>query len=196
MMFYDAQDDLIGGIYLYFTSTPQYFIGYCSSSHVDIPNLPSETEKVWTITFTRTSDVVTLVLHCNEVEVFNVVISGTICGYSRWSENWSRKPASKILFLSDGNNIDTASDYFRKGKSGFKNVLFIIRALVSARGSEQKTEKRKAGSEIEVALASATICFHDKNRKSQFSRAHKTVSFQPICSKIVTAVLILVTNNW
>ena len=54
---------------------------------------------------------------------------------------------------------------------------YTIRALVSARGSEQKTEKRKAGSEIEVALASATICFHDKNRKSQFSRGHKTVSF-------------------
>ena len=71
----------------------------------------------------------------------------------------------------------------------------LIRALVSARGSE-KTEKRKSGSEIEVALASATICFYDKNRKSQFSRGHKTVSFQQIYSKIVTGVLILVTNNW
>ena len=70
-----------------------------------------------------------------------------------------------------------------------------IRALVSARGSEQRTEKTKAESEIEVALASATICFHDKNRKSQFSRGHKTVSSQPIYSKIATGVLILVTNN-
>ena len=75
-------------------------------------------------------------------------------------------------------------------------ILLHIRALVSARGSEQKTEKTKAESEIEVALASATICFHDKNGKSQFSRAHKTVSFQPIYSKIVTGVLILGTNNW
>ena len=36
-----------------------------------------------------------------------------------------------------------------------------IRALVSARGSEQKTEKTKAESEIEVALASATIQNHN-----------------------------------
>ena len=75
-------------------------------------------------------------------------------------------------------------------------LCMFVRALVSARGSEQKTEKKtKAESEIEVALASATICFHDKNRKSQFSRAHKTVSSHPIYSKIVTGVLILVTNN-
>ena len=121
VMFYDDQEDLIGGIYLFFTSPPQYYISYCFTSHVDVPNLPSEAEKVWTITFTRTSDVVTLVLHCNEVEVFNVVISDTICKSGYAATHWSRKPASKILFLSDGNNIDTASDYFRKGKSGFKN---------------------------------------------------------------------------
>ena len=89
---------------------------YCSSSHVDIPNLPSETEKVWTITFTRTSDVVTLVLHCNEVEVFKVVISDSICKSDYAATHWSRKPASKILFLSDASNIDTASDYYRQGK--------------------------------------------------------------------------------
>ena len=122
VMFYDSQEDLIGGIFLYFESTPQYYISYCSSSHVDIPNLPSETEKVWTITFTRTSDVVTLVLHCNEVEVFKVVISNSICKSDYAATHWSRKPASKILFHSDASNIDTASDYFRKGKSGFKKI--------------------------------------------------------------------------
>ena len=116
VMFHDSQEDLIGGIYLYFESTPQYFIGYCSSSHVDIPNLPSETEKVWTITFTRTSDVVKLVLHCNEVEVFNVVISDTICKSGFAATYWSKKPASKISFLSDASTIDTASDYYRQGK--------------------------------------------------------------------------------
>ena len=117
VMFHDSQEDLIGGIYLYFKSTPQYFIGYCSSSKVDIPNLPSENEKVWTITFKRTSeDVVTLVVHCNEVEVFNVVISKTVCStsYSSWVTVWSRKPASKISFLSSG-ETDTASDYYKQG---------------------------------------------------------------------------------
>ena len=73
--------------------------------------------------------------------------------------------------------------------------IFPIRALASARGSEQKRKKTKAESEIEVALASATIRFYDKNRKSQFSRAHKTVSSWPIYLKIVTGVLIQVTNN-
>ena len=116
VMFYDDQEDLIGGIYLFFKSTPQYYIGYCSSSKVDIPNLPSETEKVWTITFKRTSDVVTLVLHCNEVEVFNVVISDSICKSGFAARYWSNKPASKILFVSEGNYVDTASDYYRQGE--------------------------------------------------------------------------------
>ena len=114
VMFHDDQEDLIGGIYLYFTSTPQYYIGYCSSSNVDIPNIPSETEKVWTITFKRTSDVVTLLLHCNEVEVFNVVISDSICKSNYAATHWSRKPASKISFLSSS-ETDTASDYYKQG---------------------------------------------------------------------------------
>ena len=117
VMFYDDGENLIGGIYLYLMSTPQYFIGYCSSSHVDIPNdLPSETEKVWTITFKRTSDIVTLLVHCNEVEVFNVVISDTICKSGFAARYWSKEPASKILFVSEGNYLDTASDYYRQGK--------------------------------------------------------------------------------
>ena len=126
VMFHDSQEDLIGGIFLYFTSPPQYFISYCSSTHVDIPNLPSETEKVWTITFTRTSDVVTLVVHCNEVEVVNVVISDSICKSDYAATHWSRKPANKILFLSVGNRIDTASDYYRQG-----NCNLIIFSLVT-----------------------------------------------------------------
>ena len=122
VMFHDDGQNLIGGIYLYLKSTPQYFFGYCSSSKVDIPNdLPSETERLWTITFKRISDVVTLVAHCNEVEVFNVVISGTVCSKSYWSAYWSRKPASKISFLSS-TETDTASDYYKQGKSSNKNV--------------------------------------------------------------------------
>ena len=116
VLFYDAQENLIGGIFLYFTSPPQYYIGYCTSSKVDIANLPSEAEKVWTITFKRTSDVLTLVVHCNEVEVVNVVISGKNCAASSWSTVWSRKPAKKILFFSEGDRKDTSSDYYRQGK--------------------------------------------------------------------------------
>ena len=84
---------------------------------------------------------------------------------------------------------------WNKNRAQNEKKWWYIRALVSARGSEQKRKKTKAESEIEVALASATIRFYDKNRKSQFSRAHKTVSSRPIYSKIVTGVLILVTNN-
>ena len=105
---YTSQGDEIGDLYLYFSSTPQYAIGYCKTGWTNFPtNLPPDSDKVWRVTLTRTSGI-RLVVHCNEVEVLNTLISDSTCGDSEWSTNWSREVA-KIKFRSS----DTASDYYQ-----------------------------------------------------------------------------------
>ena len=99
-----------GGFTLLFTSTPAYFLYFCNkdgSSSTFTANLPTETEKVWKITLTRTSDT-RLVITCNHVEVVNTPISDATCDDSTgWSTFWSRKVAG-IKFRQD----DTASDFY------------------------------------------------------------------------------------
>ena len=110
--FYNAQDEPAGGVFLIFTSPPQYVLRWCSASLTDFPTtLPSETDKVWTITLTRSSGARSLVIHCNNKEVVNVVLSDSECSYSNWRDYWSRD-VEKIMFYSS----DTASDYYRPGK--------------------------------------------------------------------------------
>ena len=105
---YPSQGGHTGGLVLYFYSTPVYKIGACSKNWTNFPtNLPPDNDKVWRVTLTRTS-VIRLVVHCNEVEVLNILISGSTCGDSRWSTNWSREVA-QIKFHSS----DTASDYYQ-----------------------------------------------------------------------------------
>ena len=106
--FYTSQGVYAGGLSLYFSSTPQYWIGYCSSGYTNFStNLPPDNDKVWRITLSRTSGI-RLVVHCNEVEVLNILMSDSTCGSSVWSDYWSREVA-KIMFPS----FDTASDYYQ-----------------------------------------------------------------------------------
>ena len=105
---YTSQGDYVGELHFYFTSTPRYRISYCSLDYTNFPtNLPSDNDKVWRITLTRTSGI-RLVVHCNEVEVLNILMSDSTCGASSWSTFWSREVA-KIKFYSRG----TASDYYQ-----------------------------------------------------------------------------------
>ena len=105
---YTSQGNIAGGLTLLFSSTPQYWIWPCSSGRTNFPtNLPSDSDKVWRVTLTRTSGI-RLVVHCNEEEVLNTLISGSTCGDSRWSTHWSRE-VGKIVFYSS----DTASDYYQ-----------------------------------------------------------------------------------
>ena len=109
--FFNAQDEPAGGVILIFSSPPQYKLGWCNTSYTDFPTtLPSETDKVWTITLTRSSGAPSLVIHCNNKEVLNVMLSDSTCSSSDWRDYWS-KDVEKIKFLSH-----TASDYYRPGK--------------------------------------------------------------------------------
>ena len=104
---YTSQGDVVGILYLYFSSPPQYKIGYCNKGSTNfLTDLPPAIEKVLRVTLTRTSGI-RLVIHCNEEEVLNILMSDSTCSYSDWSKYWSREVA-KILFY-----LDTASDYYQ-----------------------------------------------------------------------------------
>ena len=105
---------LAGGVSLSFSSPPQYLLLKCSTSDTYFPtDLPSETDKVWTITLSKVSDEIRVVIHCHDKEVLNVVLSDTTCSKSSWSNYWSREYVDMIYFSSFS---DTASDYYRAGK--------------------------------------------------------------------------------
>ena len=104
---------LAGGVSLFFSSPPQYRLNYCMTSYNNFPtDLPSETDKVWTITKSKVSEEIRVIIHCNDKEVLNVVLSDTTCSDSSWRDFWSRD-VEKIRFHS---SYDTASDYYRAGK--------------------------------------------------------------------------------
>ena len=106
--FYSSHGNAVGGVSLYFNSSPQYYISSCNTSDTDFPTvLPSAKDKVWRITLTRTSGI-RLVVHCNEVEVLNILMSDSTCSRSEWNTYWSKNIA-KIRFSKQ----DNASDNYR-----------------------------------------------------------------------------------
>ena len=110
--FYDTSRGISGGVYIRFYSTPQYWLSYCTSWTEFPVTLPSTTDKMWRFILTRSSGV-RVIIHCNNEEVANVLLSDT-CVDSDWSERWNRVTAY-ILFSSDW---DTTSDYYREAITG------------------------------------------------------------------------------
>ena len=107
----------VGGVILHFADPPQYKIRNCNFGTDFSTTLPTEVNKVWKISLTRTS-YIRLVIHCNEEEVVNVTLSDTTCNteISEWSDTWN-KDIKQIRFEED----DTASDYYRiKGRGSYQ----------------------------------------------------------------------------
>ena len=101
--FYDKDDSLLGAVIIYFIAGIQYYIGQCRSYTRFSETLPKVTEKTWTITYNYTEE--TLVFHCNEVQVADVLLSA--CNYSGWRNYWGRKPTQ-----IDFDSSDSASDTY------------------------------------------------------------------------------------
>ena len=112
MTFLTAAYNSVGELWLTFGSPPQYTLTRCTGD-INFPiDLPSETDKVWTISLTRNSGEIRVVVHCNNKEVVNVVLSDTVCtSFDQWNTYWSRD-VEVMWFASQ----DTASDYYRAGK--------------------------------------------------------------------------------
>ena len=105
--FFNSQGDEAGGVRIFFSYTPQYYLYYCISRTNFPSTLPTAVDKVWRISLTKTSEI-TLQIHCNDVEVLNFLLSDDTCPNRHWRKYWSRD-VDKIGFTID----DTASDYYR-----------------------------------------------------------------------------------
>ena len=107
-----------GVVYLFFTSPQQYHLSWCTAGNYKFHvNPPSDNDKIWRISLTRTAGV-RLVIHCNEVEVLNTLLSQATCSDSEWSTYWSRD-VTKIKFTSS----DKASDYYRPQPGDFLSKI-------------------------------------------------------------------------
>ncbi|KAL5252523.1 hypothetical protein ACHWQZ_G015337 [Mnemiopsis leidyi] len=107
---YSPQGESAGGVFFYFHASPQYYLNHCNISWTNFPTaLPSEKDKVWTITLSRISGEIRVVVNCNDIEVLNVVLSSSTCTDNTWRTYWSRD-VDKIYFHP---TADKASDYYR-----------------------------------------------------------------------------------
>ena len=90
--FDDKDGDYAGSVFIGFNTQIQYTIGGCTYSYKPFPvTLPTATQKTWTITYNYAERRV--VIHCNGVQVVNVVVSDSACtGDSNWKDYWERKP--------------------------------------------------------------------------------------------------------
>ena len=115
----NGADPTAAGLNIYFDSTLKYYLHYCSGrTRRDFPtSVPTKREKVWRITKTRSSDGIRLQIHCNDVEVLNVLLSDTTCEDSRWRMYWNRK-VERMNFNWD----DAATDYYR----AYAGTCFIL----------------------------------------------------------------------
>ena len=106
--FEDKDGDFAGGVVIAFDKPIKYWLGYCTEAHIPFPEtvLPTDTNKIWTITYNYTDKRV--VYYCNGVQVVNVVLSASACTeWNVWSKKWDSKP-TQIKFDSD----DIASDSY------------------------------------------------------------------------------------
>ena len=104
--FSDNAGHYAGGVLIYFNTTIQYYIDWCSNTYNNFPvSLPAAPDKTWTITYNTAEQRV--VYYCNGVQALNVLLSDIECTDSRWRTEWERN-TTQIQFLSS----DTASDSY------------------------------------------------------------------------------------
>ena len=106
---------LAGGITLNFSPEMTYRIRRCINDAVKFPiEVPTETNKVWRITLSRTVEHERrVVIHCNEVKVLDIVLTGTWCKRDDWKSYWKRDVAKIVFDSGDEGPHDTASDFYR-----------------------------------------------------------------------------------
>ena len=151
----DGSGNRAGGVYLAFLNPPKYSFSYCTRQQF-FNHLPSETDKVWTISLTRNSGEKRVVVHCNSKEVVNFELSG--CSKSNWESFWKNNDVAKIHFASS----DTASDFYRPGKHLTYTLTYKC-DISSYQGDVMSKNVYIITVEVEVDMYS-TICIASNNR--------------------------------
>ena len=123
--FSDGNGNWAGEVGIHFYTPIKYSLGYCTDNYYNFPvAVPAAAHKTWTITYNTTER--RIVLHCNEVEVLNAVLSNSVCKYATWSTKWENKP-THIKFPSH----DSASEsYCFASNPGKYNGGFCVTLLV------------------------------------------------------------------
>ena len=110
--FFNAEEQEAGGVWIKFGATVQYSLSFCSIYSDFSTTLPTSATKIWRVTLKRTSDVPTVLIHCNNEKVVDVQLSDSVCTNAEWASSWrnywSRK-VEKVVFSTS----DTASDHYR-----------------------------------------------------------------------------------
>ena len=115
--FYSAENKDSGTFAIYFSS--QVFdLRHCKQSSNSLTDVPSTTIKIWKIALTKADWTVRVVVHCNDVEVVNYLMSDSNCKGTDWRLNgrWKNK-VTKIKFRTG----DTASDYYKPFQGNYIN---------------------------------------------------------------------------
>ena len=105
---------LVGGARIKFSSPPRYNILKCSANgnNYEIPGsskIPKDGNMIWKITLSVTDEGARILLHCNDVEVLNILTSDSECQDSNWKNFWtSSMNVVMLVFETD----DTASDFY------------------------------------------------------------------------------------
>ena len=101
---YDEDSSFIGGVLVKFSSTMQYWIGYCTSGYTDLPvQPPVEVDKIWTTTKTENA----LNITCNNDEVLNYLFA--VSSTSTCVTKLSGDVVEQINF----EDSDIASEFYR-----------------------------------------------------------------------------------
>ena len=123
LQFYDKDGNYAGYVYIIFKDNIRYSLGYCKR-FVSFSTLPTEKQKTWIISYDYTKQRV--VIHCNEVEVVNVLLSDGEC-YKEYKDttkeykdttwrNYWEKPTTQIKFSSIAD--DASDSYCISGNPG------------------------------------------------------------------------------
>ena len=116
--FYTAAVDIVGSVKLWFDSPTKYAISFCTPDYSPfLSALPSDVNKTWKIAKFAGPRIT---VHCNEVEVVDIIMSAQTCTHHLWSEKWS-KEVEQIEFGS----LDTASDYYIPAPGKLRYIHYI-----------------------------------------------------------------------
>ena len=98
MFFFDKDGNSTGGLAISFYTQILYSIGACTYNRSFPDTLPPQTQKTWTITYSTVE--LRLVIHCNEVQVVNVLLSDSFCtdNDSGWREYYGEKETTQMQF--------------------------------------------------------------------------------------------------
>ena len=108
---YDKDGNYAGAVCINFYTEIQYNLGWYKNYtpfHVTIP-VPDEGQRIWTITYNCVTLIV--VIHCNGVEVLNMVLSDSVCTKHSWTTYWEQSNGYVYFYNQDGNYTESVYIY-------------------------------------------------------------------------------------